>query len=134
MGYLSKDDILAADDIHYQDEYVPEWGGTVRVRGMNAKERGRVEATFVAVKGESVEIRTDAMQELRVRTVAACLIDENGDRLFDDQDVAELAQKASEPVHRLFDIAQRLSGTNQGATAAMAGNSPAAPSGNSDSA
>ena len=33
MPYLTRDDILQAVDLKYEDVQVPEWGGVVRVRG-----------------------------------------------------------------------------------------------------
>ena len=39
MTYLSRDAILQREDIKTEDVEVPEWGGTVRVRGMSGVQR-----------------------------------------------------------------------------------------------
>ncbi|MFE3382837.1 hypothetical protein [Streptomyces anulatus] len=46
-NYLSAEQILDADDLAIEDVPVPEWGGTVRVKGMSGTERDRFEAGFV---------------------------------------------------------------------------------------
>ncbi|HEX6682429.1 MAG TPA: phage tail assembly chaperone [Candidatus Limnocylindrales bacterium] len=133
MALLSKKDILAADDIRHEDVPVPEWGGTVRVRGLTGAQRSLIEATMVAAKGQAVTVRVDAFQTLRERLVAACLVDEDGKRLFTDVEVKQLGEKSGDVLTRLFNKAQELSGMDQAAVENMAGNSEAAPSGGSGS-
>ena len=47
MTYLSRDTILQREDIKTEDVEVPEWGGTVRVRGMSGVERDAFEAGLI---------------------------------------------------------------------------------------
>ena len=47
MTYLSRDTILQREDIKTEDVEVPEWGGTVRVRGMSGVERDAFEASLI---------------------------------------------------------------------------------------
>jgi len=134
MALLSKADILGADDIPHEDVTVPEWGGTVRVRGLTGGQRSLIEATMIAAKGQEVSVRTEAFKTLRERLVAACLVDESGKRLFSDKEVGALAEKSGKVLGRLFEIAQRLSGMDDDAVEEMAGNSDAGQSAGSDSA
>src|SRR5690554_3545198 len=134
MALLSKTDILGADDIPHEDVSVPEWGGTVRVRGLTGGQRSLIEATMIAAKGQEVSVRTEAFKTLRERLVAACLVDESGKRLFSDKEVGALAEKSGKVLGRLFEIAQRLSGMDDDAVEEMAGNSDAGQSAGSDSA
>lgn len=134
MALLSKADILGADDIPHEDVAVPEWGGTVRVRGLTGGQRSLIEATMIAAKGQEVSVRTEAFKTLRERLVAACLVDESGKRLFSDKEVTALAEKSGKVLGRLFEIAQRLSGMDDDAVEEMAGNSDAGQSAGSDSA
>ena len=134
MALLSKADILGADDIPAEDVPVPEWGGTVRVRGLTGAQRSLIEATMVAAKGQSVTVRTEAFQTLRERLVASCLVDEAGKRLFTDKEIFKLGEKSGKVLGRLFGIAQRLSGMDDEAVEEMAGNSDAGQSAGSDSA
>ena len=47
MTYLSRDTILQREDIVTEDVEVPEWSGTVRVRGMSGVERDAFEASLI---------------------------------------------------------------------------------------
>ena len=128
MALLSKGEILAADDLPWEDVPVPEWGGEVRVRGLNGSQRSLIEATMVAAKGQTVEIRVEAFKTLRERLIATCLIDGEGRRLFGDGEVAALGQKSGRVLDKLFKTASRLSGMDAEQVAEIAGNSGAGPS------
>jgi hypothetical protein len=100
MTYLSKDAILKAEDLDTEDVEVPEWGGSVRVRGMTAAERDKFEQIM---SGENVA-------NIRANLVARTVVDENGERLFTDADIGELGKKSAQALDRVFDASSRLSG------------------------
>lgn len=129
MALLSRKQIDSADDIKSRDVPCPEWGGDVRVRGMTGAQRSEMEATMIAAKGQKFEVRAEALKTLRERTVAACLVDADGNRLYGDKEISALGRKSAEVIQRLFDVAQELSGMNN--SEAIEGNSGAASSGNS---
>ena len=53
---LSRDDILKAEDLTTEEVDVPEWGGTVLVRGLTGRERDEFEASvMVRYAGEMVQ-------------------------------------------------------------------------------
>jgi len=115
MGFLTKDQILAADDIPFRDVSVPEWPdangepGMVRVAGLDAKEASSFSSKLVSVdgKGNFKELHLDYfMPELLQRT----LVDENFKPLFSKQDIEALGKKSAAVMKRLSDIAQELSG------------------------
>jgi hypothetical protein len=107
MKLLSKDAILKADDLPRQVVEVPEWGGSVMVRGLTGSERDKFEASVLVKKGKDYDVK---LADLRARLVVLSVIDEAGNRLFDDNDVAELGQKSASALNRVFEAAQRLSG------------------------
>jgi hypothetical protein len=107
MTLLTRDQILAADDITTEDVEVPEWGGTVRVRGMSGTERDAFEAASLKGKGKNRDVN---LANLRARLVAASIVDEQGQKLFDARDVAALGRKSAAALGRVFDVAQRLAG------------------------
>lgn len=113
MALLTRAQIDAADDIKVEDVPVPEWGGDVRLRGLTSRERTTIEATLVASKGESIQVRVQALTTLRERTVAAALIDENGNRVFGDKELSNLAKKSGAVIQRLYHKVQELSGMNE---------------------
>lgn len=107
---LSKDLILGLDDSQYEDVYIPEWNGHVRVRGLNGTERDAFEASVVIGKGGNKDVN---ILNIRAKLVVKACIDENGQRLFSDQDVQALGQKSAVALNRLFAVAQRLSGLTE---------------------
>jgi len=101
---LTKEQILQADDLQTETVPVPEWGGEVTVSAIPAFERDRFEQEVAAVgKGKIVE-------NLRARLVARCLVDENGNKLFEASDVVHLGKKSAKVVNRLFEVCQKING------------------------
>ena len=50
------------------------------------------------------------MKDAEMRLVAYCVVDENGERLFTEKDIAELGKKSGSAINRTSDVAMRLSG------------------------
>lgn len=101
MTLLTKDAILAAQDTRTEDVEVAEWGGVVRVRTMSASERDKWESeTYADGKVNAVDFRA--------RFVALCLVDDAGNRMFSDAEVAQLGTKSAAALQRVFNVAQRL--------------------------
>ena len=108
---LDRTAIEAAQDIKTEDVPVPEWGGTVRLRGLTGAQRDAYEASVVEMRGESKRFK---LQNLRARLVALCLVGEDGKRLFvDDAAVKALGDKSAKAIDRLFDRAKHLSGLTE---------------------
>jgi len=107
MGLLSRDAVLAATSVPIETVKVPELGGEVRVRGMTGTERDAFEASCVQGRGRKRDFN---MQNLRAKMVAYCCVDDDGRRLFTDQDLDRLGAIRADVLDRLFGVAQRLSG------------------------
>jgi hypothetical protein len=97
---LSKSAILAAEDKKMIDHEVPEWGGSVKLRVMTGTERDRFESEFVG-GNKSVEM-------VRAKLVAKCLCDDDGKRLFTEQEIPELGEKSAAVLDRLFAECMKL--------------------------
>ena len=116
MTYLSRDTILQREDIVTEDVDVPEWGGTVRVRGMSGVERDKFESGLIqqpAANGrrrKPQEQQQTNMDNVRAKLCAWCCVDEQGGRLFAESDVQALGGKSAAALARIFDVATRLSG------------------------
>lgn len=119
---LGRDAILAAQDIAIETVEVPEWGGSVIVKGMSGEQRDAFEASVVSERGGKAEVD---MRNLRAKFVARCVVDEKGARLFADEDVPALARKSGAVLDRLFEVGQRLAGMRPADVEALAGNSDA---------
>jgi len=116
---LSRDDILNAQDLPTERVYVDPWGGEVLVRGLTAAERDEYEASIVRRKGQKTEVD---MRNIRAKLVVRCVVDENGQRVFRDEDAELLGQKSAAAVDRIFEVAQRLSGLSNRDIEELAGN------------
>jgi hypothetical protein len=109
---LSKDDILKAADNVPEEVEVPEWGGTVLVRGMTGTERDAFEVSLMTPgRGGRREVNP---VNVRAKLVARCVVDDDGNRLFADADAMELGAKSAAAVDRVYAAAARLSGMGEG--------------------
>lgn len=97
---LSKADILKADDMQREPVEVPEWGGTVYVRRLTADERDIFE--FNMIKTQTTG------KGLRASYVGLALVDETGQRLFEDEEIPILGTKFAGAVDRIFEVVARI--------------------------
>ncbi len=110
---LTRESILAAQDIKSEDVEVPEWGGSVRVRMMTGSERDGVLAKLVGA-ADTGERGT----RYRGALLAACLVGEDGVALFGPDELAHLGSKSAVALDRVFKVAERL---NDASPAAVEG-------------
>ena len=106
---LNRNAILAAQDLPAETVSVPEWGGEVRVRVLTGTERDAMSAAMVGAD------RQLDLSTYKLRLVAASLVDEQGQRLFADAEIAMLGAKSSLALERVFVVADRLNALNLGA-------------------
>ena len=113
---LSKKAILAAKDTKLKGPVaVPEWGGDVYFRTISGLERDQFEDAYSEQK----------MKASRARFLVLTISDENGERLFGDNEVEALGQKSSVVINRLFDEAWQHNAFTQEAVDALGeGSSP----------
>lgn len=118
MALMTRDQILGADDIAYEDidlSDVPGWG-TVRIKDLSAGERDRLEASLVTERKERQadgRVRTVTATNLanvRARFCAACIVGEDGRQLFTEQDVQRLGAKSAKALDRIFDRVKARNG------------------------
>ncbi|MFD3573845.1 hypothetical protein ACFWVL_08180 [Streptomyces sp. NPDC058644] len=63
-----------------------------------------------------------AMEMYRARLSAACLVDENGKRLFQGAAIKRLGEKSAQALSRVVDVASRLSGLTKADVEELTGN------------
>lgn len=126
---LSKADILSANDLIREEVDVPEWGGTVIVRA------------FTADAKDAMEFKLYQMSQklgvgVRAAYVGLALVDDNGQRLFEDDEIPMLGTKFAGAVDRVFEVVSRLNRISERDVKELEKNSAAAPQGGlpSDSA
>ena len=120
--YLSRDAILAAQDIETEEVAVPQWGGTVMVRGMTGTQRDAFEASVLTEeqpnragrrgKRAKTEFKI-SMVNLRAKLCVWCIVDAVGERLFTDADSVALGEKSGAAIDVIYDVASRLSGISE---------------------
>lgn len=108
---LKRADILNAVDVKTEEVQVPEWGGSVYVRGLTAGERDKWEASLYSAekRGSSFEVVAHK-DNIRAKFLVVSIVDEEGKLMFTAGDIEALSKKSAAPVDRLFAVAQRLSG------------------------
>ena len=82
---------------------VPEWGGTVRVRSLTGRERCLLWRQRRSPRKEFAEGGVHAM------AVSFAMVDEDGDRVFGNQDIPDLGRKSAVPIMRIYRAILRLS-------------------------
>ena len=110
MALLTKQAILEAQDIQTTDVECPEWGGTVRIKAPTGAERDEFEQMITKRKGKDV---TTDLRNVRARTVAKFAINEDGSRMFTDQEAGALGQKSAAALDRCFTAWLTLAGLSE---------------------
>jgi len=107
---LTRQDILAVDDLPKEQVHVKAWGGDVIVRGMTGQERDLWEESIQKRKRED---ETFSLENIRAELLSMVLIDADGKNLFTRKDIDVIGKKSADPLTLLFDVARRLSGVNE---------------------
>lgn len=103
MAFLTKQQILAANDKKYAEVSVPEWGGTVRIASMSAAQRDKYEMLYLKARSGGSD-----GSSLRSFLVAMCIVDEAGVPVFSAADVSALGDKSGNALDRVFAACTRL--------------------------
>jgi hypothetical protein len=113
---LTKDAILASNDLKVEKVHVPEWGGYVYVRNMGATDRERYLESLHVTVGKGKESRREIrVIEASAKLATLTICDKNGNRIFSDADVKVLGQKSSAALERCTDAAAKLNGIDDDA-------------------
>lgn len=129
---LTKDQILEANDLKVEEVDVPEWGGSVNVRTMTGADRDAFEASLFQVQADGS--RKPNVANMRPRLAALTIVDDSGNRIFDEEDVQALSRKSAAALEKVCTVAQRLNGIGWKAEDDAAKNSEAGLSEGSTSA
>jgi len=108
MSFLnSLEEILGIDDRPIVEFEVPEWNITVRLRAMTGTDRDGFE-NHVTKGGQEGTMNIVGM---RAKMVAACLVDEDGNRLVTSaKDEQALGSKSAAALDRLFAKCMEMNG------------------------
>ncbi|MFF8831388.1 hypothetical protein [Streptomyces sp. NPDC015131] len=108
MAILGRDQILAAGKKRRTEEFeVPEWDGSVLLREMTGAQRDAFEASMVEMKkGKQVP----NLANLRARLVMLCIVNEDGEQLFNPKDLRELGDMPAKGLQRVFNKCNEMNG------------------------
>lgn len=104
---LTRDQVKSTTDkmvIEFVD--VPEWGGTIGVRGITGKERDAYESSMLKGQGRKQRVVTD---NVRAKLVSLSACDAEGKQIFDPKDAEWLGSKSAAALQRVYEVAARLS-------------------------
>jgi hypothetical protein len=124
MTSLSRDAILAAEDLPRVPVEVPEWGGTVYVRTITGEERDVFEVFWHNNKDR---------RNVRAYLAMLSCVDETGAEIFKSTDLDAIGKKNGRALDRIFEVSMRLSRLGPQAVEELQGNSEASPSADSAS-
>ncbi len=102
MSFLTREAIIAAQDRKYAVVEVPEWGGTVRLRSLDAAQALHQET--VVSKRQKGDAKVNPLASI----LAVSIIDENGAQLFNEKDMHELDKKNPGVLIRLVGELKKL--------------------------
>jgi hypothetical protein len=111
---LSKDDIgrvLETAEIRTKPVPVPELGGSVVVREMSGSLRNLFEATVAQMQQKNADSKL--LDKLTTRLATECVLDGEGNRLFDDRTAKLLFLKVPSALFRLRDEIVAVSALSQ---------------------
>ncbi len=132
MALLTKEEIFAVDDFPAAKTVpVPEWGGEVLIRAMSAGERDLYEQNLVA--GRLGDGDNTVVSNVRARLLAFVIVDEDGERLFDEADIETLGKKSVVAVDRVFAAAQKMNSLTHADVKALEKNLESGQTGSSSS-
>lgn len=111
MGLLSKDALLGATALPRERVDLPELGegAFVYVQGMSGTERDAWETSLVQGRGTHRKVNT---LNIRAKLVVRCIVNEDGSRVFGNDDVEQVGRIRVDVLQRIFEVAQRLSGVS----------------------
>ena len=101
---LTRNGILACEDMPTEQVDVPEWGGMVLVRSLTGVERDSFEQVCIDQRSG----RKMRLQGLKALLVIMCACDETGQQLFTDEDRDAVNAKSGAALDRIYQVAARL--------------------------
>jgi hypothetical protein len=128
---LGREEILNAEDKQYMEVRIPEWRGTVRLRGLSGRERDAYEETLFRQKGND---RRMNLRNARAKLAQRTIVGADGRQVFEEEDVLALGNKSAKALDRVFRLSMDLSGISDEDLERYVGNSDGDPGDGSTSA
>lgn len=115
----SADQILGQVRLAQEWVDVPEWGGRVLVREMDAESRDAFENSLVKIEGNKT---TRDLKNMRAKLAARSIVKEDGTLMFSEEQIAALGKVGARGLDRVVEVARKLSGLSEKDMEELAGN------------
>lgn len=99
MKKLTRNDVTSNKKISITEVEVPEWDGIVCIKELTIEERLAFDAKYTDSEGKFKNVNDP---EMIYELLRKCLVDEDGNKLFEDSDVEIMKQKSGPVMQRLF--------------------------------
>ena len=120
MAALNGSDILEIDDRPMDSVIVPDWNGAeIHVRKMSAVERAAYDWKWATLNDASEK---DRIWQIKVMCVVLCACNEDGERLFTDEQFDAVSKKSADAIDLIFAKADKLNLITQAGVETEAGN------------
>lgn len=126
---LSRDEFLQRTKRRYANVTLRD-GQTVRLQSLTEGERSDFETAPIKQNDQQ---REERLKATRMRLLVRCIVDNEGKRLFGNEEYGLLAELDSSDTSRLFDKALEHTGFAESDVEAIAKNSPSTPDEDSQS-
>lgn len=104
---LDRNAIFSVHDIKTEKVFIPEWKGSVFVRGLTAYERDDFESSLLDQSKKRTRI---SMRNARARLVVMAAVNEDGSQMFSEDDIPMLSLKSAIAVDRIYEVASAMAG------------------------
>ena len=104
MALISKKKFLESNDYEYKDIYIRQLDGEIRVRALSIKDQ---------LAFEELATGHDDQSELMFQLILKCCIDENGELMFNEEDVINLKEKSADIIVTLFKAILNINNIDQ---------------------
>lgn len=109
-GLLTAEEILGADDMSHVDVPVPEWTPNYVDGDEPRKLRIQVMSAAGAIRFAEAQGDQEKARDAMVRMVVECAVDDNGVRIFTEEQIVQLREKSFAVFQRLQEAALVLNG------------------------
>jgi hypothetical protein len=104
MALISKKKFLESNDYEYKDIYIRQLDGEIRVRALSIKDQ---------LAFEELATGNDDQSELMFQLILKCCIDEDGELMFNEEDVINLKEKSADIIVTLFKAILNINNIDQ---------------------
>ena len=118
---LSKEQMLSATTLRTED--VEAFGGTVRLLEMTGNIRDEYEMYMINSRKDG-----NKPKMLRATLLVFLIVDDKGNRIFDENDIQSLGERPINDIQRLYNKAVVLNALSEGDMKTLEGNSKSVPS------